>query len=57
MIVVSGWRFAVDAVTNRPVIALRAPVAFDPELDVETVVLGLRVAVASVTYRPDFALR
>jgi len=57
MMVVFGCRFAVAGVTNRPVIALRAPCAFDDFPAWVTVVRGCRAAVALDTYRPVRALR
>ena len=55
--VVSGWRFAVASVTNRPVMALLLPVAPENFLEWVTVVRGCRAAVALLTNLPVFALR
>jgi hypothetical protein len=56
--VVSGFRFAVDLVTYRPVMALRwwVPAPLLEPLSV-TVVRGCLTAVAGFTYRPVMALR
>jgi hypothetical protein len=51
VIVVFGWRFAVDALTKRPVIDDRLPVA-RLGVDWVTVVLGCRAAVAVLTNLP-----
>jgi hypothetical protein len=57
--VVSGWRWAVDSLTNGPVIVDRLTVvSFDvprPTFSVE-VVRGLRSAVEALTKRPVEAL-
>jgi hypothetical protein len=53
-IVVFGWRFAVDPLTNLPVMVDRCPPPFEPTVCV-TVVRGRRATVPFETKRPVIA--